>query len=228
MRRTSDAASRRDCRSPMPTAEPARYFWTRYRLSVPYAVSGRQWRHTDASARALVEGKGLSKWFEGSRRAPVRAVENVSFAIPEREVLVLSAKSGSGKSTLGRLALPPAQATVGAMLFDGQDLAGLDAATLAGRRGNMADGVSGPFRSLNARMTGRCRAPRGHCPAHTAWPSERHASEPGHCCRKSGCRRPFSIDIRARARAVSASVLRLPAHWRPIAVHRCRRACVRP
>jgi oligopeptide/dipeptide ABC transporter ATP-binding protein len=108
---------------------------------------------TDAPARALVEGKGLSKWFESSKGAPVRAVENVSFAIAEREVLGVVGESGSGKSTLGRLALRLLEPSVGAMLFDGQDLAALDATALRRFRRNMQMVFQDPFASLNARMT---------------------------------------------------------------------------
>ena len=107
---------------------------------------------TDAPARALVEGKGLSRWFE-SKGAPVRAVESVSFAIAEREVLGVVGESGSGKSTLGRLALRLLEPSAGTMLFDGQDLAGLDATALRRFRRNMQMVFQDPFASLNARMT---------------------------------------------------------------------------
>ena len=85
---------------------------------------------TNAPVPALVEGKGLSKLFESQKGPPVRAVEDVSFAIAEREVLGVVGESGSGKSTLGRLALRLLTPSAGAMLFDGEDLAGLDAKTL--------------------------------------------------------------------------------------------------
>jgi oligopeptide/dipeptide ABC transporter ATP-binding protein len=107
---------------------------------------------TDA-ARALVEGKDLSRWFESRKGAPVRAVENVSFAIAEREVLGVVGESGSGKSTLGRLALRLLAPSAGAVRFDGQDLAALDARTLRRFRRNMQMVFQDPFASLNARMT---------------------------------------------------------------------------
>jgi oligopeptide/dipeptide ABC transporter ATP-binding protein len=108
---------------------------------------------TNAPVPALVEGKGLSKLFESRKGPPVRAVEDVSFAIAEREVLGVVGESGSGKSTLGRLALRLLTPSAGAMLFDGEDLAGLDAKTLRRFRRNMQMVFQDPFASLNARMT---------------------------------------------------------------------------
>jgi oligopeptide/dipeptide ABC transporter ATP-binding protein len=105
------------------------------------------------SAPALIEGKGLSKSFESRTGAPVRAVEDVSFAIAEREVLGVVGESGSGKSTLGRLALRLLEPSAGTVHFDGQSLAGLDAARLRRFRRNMQMVFQDPFASLNARMT---------------------------------------------------------------------------
>ena len=102
---------------------------------------------------ALVEGKKLSRRFESRTGAPVRAVEDVSFAIAEREVLGVVGESGSGKSTLGRLALRLLEPSDGAVLFDGQDLAGLDARALRRFRRNMQMVFQDPFASLNARMS---------------------------------------------------------------------------
>ena len=108
---------------------------------------------TVASARYLVEAKGLSKWFESTRGAPVRAVDNVSVAITAREVLGVVGESGSGKSTFGRLVLRLLEPSAGAMLFDGQDLAGLSPSALRRFRRNMQMVFQDPFASLNARMT---------------------------------------------------------------------------
>ena len=59
----------------------------------------------------LLEVRGLRKWFEVERGffagggAHVKAVDDVSFAIPAGEVLGLVGESGSGKTTVGRTIL---------------------------------------------------------------------------------------------------------------------------
>ena len=146
----------------------------------------------------------------------MRAVENVSFAIAEREVLGVVGESGSGKSTLGRLALRLLEPSAGAMLFDGQDLAGLDAKTLRRFRRNMQMVFQDPFASLNARMTIGAALEEVIVLHHGVAQARGTRAGQRRCCRKSGFRRPFSIAIRARARAASASALRLPARSRPI------------
>src|SRR5690348_8901389 len=69
---------------------------------------------------------------------PVRAVDDVSLAIGEREVVGLVGESGCGKSTFGRgiLGLLPQGARAdGEVLFGGQNLVGLPPAALRRLRG---------------------------------------------------------------------------------------------
>ena len=59
-------------------------------------------------------------------RGPVRAVDDVSFALKPGEVIGLAGESGSGKSTIAHAVLrilhPPALITGGQVLFAGQDV----------------------------------------------------------------------------------------------------------
>jgi len=67
-------------------------------------------------------------------RGPVRAVDDVSFAVSAGEVVGLAGESGSGKSTIAhavlRILRPPALITGGQVLFAGQDVLGMDMAAL--------------------------------------------------------------------------------------------------
>ncbi|HEY5694717.1 MAG TPA: ABC transporter ATP-binding protein [Gaiellaceae bacterium] len=76
--------------------------------------------------------------YYGTPSEPVRAVDDVSLAIGEREVVGLVGESGCGKSTLGRgiLGLLPQGARAdGEVLFDGRNLVGLPPAGLRRLRG---------------------------------------------------------------------------------------------
>lgn len=54
----------------------------------------------------------------------VRAVDDVSFSIPQGGIYGLAGESGSGKSTLARIIMGLATADAGRVLIDGRDLAG--------------------------------------------------------------------------------------------------------
>jgi len=71
---------------------------------------------------ALLEARAVSKSFGG-----VRAVREVSIAIPEKSVFALIGPNGAGKSTLLNLLSGIYQPDAGALSFAGQDLIGLPA-----------------------------------------------------------------------------------------------------
>ena len=82
---------------------------------------------------ALLDVRSLSIEFDGPR-GPLRAVDDVSFRLRRGETLGLVGESGCGKTTtvLGILRLlPPGGRVVGgSVLFEGEDLLGLDGAAL--------------------------------------------------------------------------------------------------
>ncbi|MGI9399653.1 MAG: ABC transporter ATP-binding protein [Rhizobiaceae bacterium] len=97
-------------------------------------------------------GKIAQKLGAGNHEEIVHAVDNVSLAIQQGEVVGLVGESGCGKSTLGRVVagiLPP---TEGSVLLDGKDQASMS----AGEKRSAALAVQmifqDPFASLNPRM----------------------------------------------------------------------------
>ncbi|MBM3522347.1 MAG: ABC transporter ATP-binding protein [Alphaproteobacteria bacterium] len=108
-------------------------------------------------SRPLVEVEGLTRHFGSAgllARGPVvRAVEDVSFAIPHGGILGLVGESGSGKTTVGRALLRLIEPTAGRVVFDGTDITALSGPALRPLRQRMQYVFQDPFASLSARMT---------------------------------------------------------------------------
>lgn len=102
----------------------------------------------------LLQVEGLTVAYEPSGAAPTTAVDDVTFDLAPGEFVGLVGESGSGKSTLGfaitRLARPPARITAGRILFDGQDVAGIDGEHLRReRQGGFAMVLQAGMNALN-------------------------------------------------------------------------------
>jgi peptide/nickel transport system ATP-binding protein len=118
---------------------------------------------TGAMAAPLVEAKDLTRVFdvskpwlnrviEGERKAFLRAVSEISFAIGRRETLALVGESGSGKSTVARMVVGLLRPTAGTVTIDGIDMwAPVRAAERQTLRRRLQMIFQDPYASLNPR-----------------------------------------------------------------------------
>ena len=87
------------------------------------------------------------------RVGTVRAVDGVSLALRQGEVLGLVGESGCGKSTLGRTILQLIPASEGTVVLSGRNLTALHGAELRAARAEFQMIFQDPYASLNPRMT---------------------------------------------------------------------------
>ena len=118
---------------------------------------------------ALVEICDLSKHFSvkdqgisfrslipmPSKRSVLRAVDGITFSIQKGETLGLVGESGCGKSTVARCILRLLEPTGGKILFEEQDLAGLEEEPLRLKRRDLQMIFQDPMASLNPRLSVR-------------------------------------------------------------------------
>ena len=103
----------------------------------------------------LVEVKNLKEYFNINvgmfRTKPLKAVDDVSFAIRKGETLGLVGESGCGKTTVGRTLLHLYKPTAGEIWFDGKQIQTRKDILEYRQRSAMV--FQDPYSSLNPRMT---------------------------------------------------------------------------
>lgn len=85
--------------------------------------------------------------------AHVRATDDISFWINEKETFGLVGESGCGKTTVGKLILQLQRADEGQIIYDGVDLCSLSREELRKKRSEIQIIFQDPYGSLNPRMT---------------------------------------------------------------------------
>ncbi|MBP5323892.1 MAG: ATP-binding cassette domain-containing protein, partial [Pseudobutyrivibrio sp.] len=107
----------------------------------------------------LLEVEHLKQYFpikEGFRTVPLKAVDDISFAIKPGETLGLVGESGCGKTTVGRTLLRLYQPTAGRIVFDGEVLFDSEKkidVNMHPYRKQMQMVFQDPYSSLDPRMT---------------------------------------------------------------------------
>ena len=107
------------------------------------------------AAQPIVEVRNLKEYFNINmgmfRTKPLKAVDNVSFAIQPGETLGLVGESGCGKTTVGRTILHLYKPTGGEVLYNGRKIQ--TKADIQAFRNKASMVFQDPYSSLNPRMT---------------------------------------------------------------------------
>ncbi len=106
-------------------------------------------------ATPLVQVSHLKQYFQVRtgflKSSPLKAVDDVSFAIQRGETLGLVGESGCGKTTVGRTLLHLYKPTGGEVFFEGEKIQKGDSLTRFRKRAQLV--FQDPYSSLNPRMT---------------------------------------------------------------------------
>jgi ABC-type glutathione transport system ATPase component len=100
---------------------------------------------------AILEVRGGSKTF-GSHRRAVTALDDVSLAVGEGEIVAVVGESGSGKSTLGRVVVGLERLDAGEVVFEGTEYSRMRERPLRRLRRRMHLVLQDPYQSLHPGM----------------------------------------------------------------------------
>jgi len=107
----------------------------------------------------MIQVSGLKKYFMAKRSGffekpgIIKALDGISFSIPESTTLGLVGESGSGKTTAARSILRIIEPDAGSITIDGTDILTLSRKEMRKFRKNMQIVFQDPYSSLDPRMT---------------------------------------------------------------------------
>ncbi|MGE5573510.1 MAG: ABC transporter ATP-binding protein [Bacillota bacterium] len=101
----------------------------------------------------VLEVMDLKKYFQFSRKAVLKAVDDVTFSVKKGEVFGLVGESGCGKTTVGRTIVGLYAPTGGRIVYEGEDVSKLRGADVKRFKRRMQIIFQDPYASLDPRMT---------------------------------------------------------------------------
>ena len=120
-------------------------------------ISNEQRVSKPVSGAALIEVKGLRKDYPLKtglfKRSVFSAVKGADFSLHKGRTLGVVGESGSGKTTVGMMLTRLTDATAGSIMFEGKDLAQLNASQMRAYRSRIQIIFQNPYASLNPRFT---------------------------------------------------------------------------
>ena len=120
-------------------------------------ISTEQRVSKPVSGPALIEVKGLRKDYPLKtglfKRSVFSAVKGADFSLHKGRTLGVVGESGSGKTTVGMMLTRLTDATAGSIMFEGKDLAQLNATQMRSYRSRIQIIFQNPYASLNPRFT---------------------------------------------------------------------------
>jgi ABC-type glutathione transport system ATPase component len=130
--------------------------YTRQLLSDAPALAAPSLRPLRAGGAPIVSVEGLTAEFPGRAGTPAfRALENLSFSVPESTTHGIVGESGSGKTTAMRAIVGLVRPSAGRIVVAGQDVTSLSGAALRAFRAQVQLVYQNPFASLDPRQTVR-------------------------------------------------------------------------
>ncbi|MER9673271.1 dipeptide ABC transporter ATP-binding protein [Mesorhizobium sp. M0208] len=132
--------------------------YTRQLAQASMHVPARARTHDSGSAKPLLQVENVTRDYPGrrtsllKRAAPIRAVDDVSFAMAPGQSVALVGRSGCGKSTLARMVLALDKPTAGTIRFRGDTLTGKSEAELKPARRDMQVVFQDPYGSFDPRQ----------------------------------------------------------------------------